>query len=239
MYNTREIVAGLEGWLNDEIINSHVGRNQILDNWQQLREDIGKNVTDPTNQDSRKYTGHVHRFNILMTAVDADTLATNDFATGKAIHHSLMFVSGGFRKACALRAANQEEYEDMRLRGPQPLSTNLRQAIIKAKVGFAEDGVSFESLLNRATFLSGRVLRRHSSMNDWMQINPRELLQPQAVTSVPVEKANDIQSAGIELAGRLILFAAQVRKGGLAAVPILEPKSISDVSKRPIYPFEA
>ena len=236
MFDTQRIVAGLEGWLREEVTNSHSGRNAVLDDWRQLREDIVRDIADPENQDSRKYHGHVQRFTILMEAVDDEVLETNDFVAGKAIHHALIFVSGGFRKVCALRAANQTEYEDMRLRGECPVNVDTGRAIIKAKVGHAEDGESFQSLQKRALFLSGRILRRHDALSEWMQDNPKELFRPQALASRPVELARDIQETGLELAGRLILFAAQSR-GALEQVPTLEPKSISDVSRQPIYPF--
>lgn len=115
------IARVINDWLSDEINESSSIRNAYLDNFDQLRTEISDGNT-PTS----KATSHFNRYEQTLKIYQAGM--SNDFFMGKIIHHSLMFVSGGFRRQSASESHTQQEY---RLNRRRAVSGVVMQNVVR------------------------------------------------------------------------------------------------------------
>jgi len=243
----KTVSEAIDWWLREEVRESNAGRNRILDN--SVIDEFAKTrrafMSDGStnNMDSAKSRGHYDRFRLLFSIVDEGTLGNNDRLVGKIIHHSLMFVSGGFRSQCFLQAADAAEYAHLRFARNQETNGAAGVNIEGIVAGIDRDQLLGSRKQTVATIIatSGRIneliYKAHGDIYDWFAANPTRVLDRLGDDEPPVQAALRCQEAGITLAASHMLVAAWLRTDGLAAVPILEPKSISDAARDPIYPL--
>lgn len=212
-YSPAAIAHTFESWLRDEVVNSTHGRNAVLDDFAALTAELA----DP--EPSSKAESHFNRYRQFMDAYHV--LRDDDFYIGRMIHHSLMFVSGGFRRECAIRSADRDEY--LRLRNS---STPHGIAMISAVELSLDDA------------LTARWPQRpiEDFVASCLDTNVQLFTEQSKHEPSALEGACESQRLGVGLAVAHLVMAAE-RRGSLAAVPILEPKSITDVSCAPLYPF--
>lgn len=239
------IVQGIDWWLREEVRESNAGRNVVLDDFSGMRESYLQN-SGSNSMDAAKITSHFGRFNLLVNNVDAEGLQ-RDFVAGKIIHHALMFVSGGFRTQCFLQAANQAEYEVLRFgRNSEPngaagvwIKDAVEATLGKDYVATPPQTLNIAQVLEESSKVNERIFENQLGIYGWLKSHPDHARSGLQEDSYPVELALDSQKAGLVLAISHIAVAASLREGKLSRVPVLEPKSISDVSSQPIYPFAA
>lgn len=168
----------------------------------------------------------------------------DDYVAGKFILYSLMFVSGGFRTQCFLQASSPDQYEDLRfgrndmVNGATGISIHqvLSEVVDPDRV-LINPNNSVDRLLRTSTEANELIFGAHQVIYPWFKANPDRAHAALHQDEEPVQAMLVCQEAGLALAASHILVAASLRDGDLTAVPFLQPKSITDASRTPLYPF--
>ncbi len=238
-----QIGRGIDLWLRQEVTESNKGRNHFLDSYFDMRQSyiLGE---DSHNFDVAKTTSHHGRFKIAVENLDETQVFTDSykFAVGKVIHHALMFVSGGFRTQAFLEASSQEQYIQNRFgrlndyNGAIGLSLNEQIDDVLCKI---DAETSMQVLRGSSLAKNDEIYNQHRSIYAWFASHAEKLTTDLSRDSEPVQAALTQQKLGLAIAVSHIAFFGNRIEGGIARVPFLEPKSISDVSRQPIYPLAA
>lgn len=174
------------------------------------------------------------RFKRLMGIVDEPTLR-EDFPVGKILHHSLMFVSGGFRTQCFLQAGGKSSYEQLRFGQDRVVGIDLAETVAQT-LEVRGEHTSAADLVSHSLHVNNEIAQTPQSIYEWFVNNPSYAYEPLEGDEPPVLSMLEVQRLSVGLAASYIAVAANLR-GGLELVPFLEPKSISDASDTPIYPL--
>jgi hypothetical protein len=232
-----EIISGaIDEWLREEVAESHAARNSYLDDYAKFAAAYDPNATGVENDDVKKARNHYERFTRLMRLRQDPLNATDDFFIGKTIHHSLMFVSGGFRRECLFLANSQYEYERLRF-GQQDYMYGASSIDIPNAVTLAiAQAKTDRDIIGTSIAINEEIYSKQKEADEWMLGNSRRLVDVE-VSDLPVTISHERQIHGINLAVGHIVMTAAERGGDLSRVPFLEAKSISDVSQTPYYPL--
>lgn len=231
--------AAIDNWLRQEVIESRDGRNKVLDTYVERRAGFADRTSMAAVADLQKSSGHFTRYNRLLSLVDEATLRDEDYVVAKLIHHSLMFVSGGFRLEATLRAGTQAEYEELRFGGLDKPNGATSGAIDACVSSIFDDELDLQTYVEMNHELNEDIRANNLSIYAWFRDNPRRAYDALAVDDEPVEAMQYTQNSGLLLAASHIAIAASLRNSDLSAIPFLEPKSITDTSPTPIYPISA
>lgn len=245
MSETAAVIAnGVDKWLRDEVQESHDGRNRFLDDFAATRASYLTGTT-AYDLDIAKIASHYGRFKLVAEGVASLSSKPNErgeYAIAKAIHHALMFVSGGFRTQAFLEASSQDEYEHNRFSRLHEfngatsidLTTGIGELLVEAS------GISTAQELKEYSLdHNENIYAERPKMYQWFSDNPERAYHALSPNDLPVEIAVETQKRGLAIALGHIAFFGNRLEAGLAGVPFLEPKSISDVSPHPIYPLAA
>lgn len=235
--SSEETISGaIDQWLRDEVIESHSGRNNFLDDYEKFAAVYDADTTVENNDDAQKAQAHHSRFARLMAMRSDSHSAENDFFLGKIIHHSLMFVSGGFRRECLFLANIQYEYERLRFGQLEYISGASSIDIPNAVTLALVQAKNNQDIIGTSLAINDEIYSRQQEAEEWMISNNKRLVDVEA-SDLPVTISHERQVHGINLAvGHIVMIAAE-RGGDLSRVPFLEAKSISDVSQTPYYPL--
>jgi hypothetical protein len=242
MSQTEVVIAkSIDQWLRAEVVESACGPNNIWDNQIHVRGAYGRPHAE--NPDALKAEGHHNRFNLLMEQYPDPEFYNNDFFTGKVIHHALMLVSGNFRTQCYMQASGQQGYEALRFERNGEYNgaagVDILPAVREGIDTFKDFGAeNLTDMVVRSLAMNHSIHDTHGQIHRWHAMHPQRAMDSLTTFEEPVIAALKCQELGIQLAAGHISLAAQLRRGDLTRVPILEAKSISRVSKQPVYPFQ-
>jgi|GEM_PF-5312164 len=235
-----QISDALTAWFDGEIKSSMASRNAILDNFATWHQWLKMPLTNPSNGNYRRPSGHTDRLRVF-TDQGFVRRPWDDQVFARQIFCAQMFVSGLFRNECMLLSSNQEEYLKRR-GGTNPVGISIAQVVGNRLRQLKDAGKNpaFQ-LTTKPTITFGDLAERTHFMNNRM---PRvlQLLHTYGADEVSREQSptvtmlRETQKDWISLATDYILYAAQTREGGLADVPFWEPKSISE-DPQIYYPF--
>jgi hypothetical protein len=236
MSSVETISGAIDQWLRDEVQESHAARNNYLDDYAKFAAAYDTIITDVENDDAKKAKSHYERFTRLMRLRQDPLNATDDFFIGKIIHHSLMFVSGGFRRECLFLANSQYEYEKLRF-GQLEYTNSASSIDLPNAVTLAlAQANNSRDIIRTSVAINEEIYAKQQEADKWMLGNNKRLVDVEA-SDLPVTISHEKQVLGINLAvGHIVMVAAE-RDGDLSRVPFLEAKSISDVSQAPYYPL--
>lgn len=212
------ITEAMEDWLLAEVEESRIGRNAVLDN-----------IYRPNFIDGGKREGHFNRL-VLWTRQFANE-SHHDYMTARQLFATQMKLSGLFRIQCRILASSQEDYEQRRF-GNYPSGINIGRQVnyhLNESAG--------------STDLASKTIGLERLVADTLRLNEEEY---DSLGRLPNQtnlrrignyiKLQRMQREWLDLSTDYIIYAAQVREGNLAAVPFLEPKSISE-NPQTYYPF--
>lgn len=229
------IAAGIDQWLRREVVTSSSGQNRVRDN----HADVRSSYLQPDGPDALKTSGHYDRFRHLLEQYPA--LSGDDRFIARLIHHALMFVSGSARTQWHLQASTQEEYAALRFgrifEYNGAAGINILRAVhegIALFKKFGPEDVSSVAVCSHA--MNRMILDGHNRIFEWHMEHPERATEALAIDEGPVPALLACQEISVQLTAAHISFTARCR-GGLEHVPVLEPKSISEVSEEPLYPF--
>ncbi len=242
MSTEAERLAGVvDDWLRAELQDSHQGRNSYLDNNRAFRRGAALPATDSRNVDAHKVNSHHTRFNLALSLRD-DPATRDDFFLAKVTHHALMFVSGGFRNYCHFRADNQADYEILRFGlMNEPGGGTTEDIEWAAETAWRDSGTlsareARQHFVRRGQAANDRILRRQMAVYDWMA-DHRYARGRLGEGTLPVRVSRERQRLGLGVALSHMALVALERGGDLSQIPMLDARSITDVSPVPTYPL--
>jgi hypothetical protein len=219
--------------------NAEDSRNKYLDNLDRFHADLLLPYGDERNYTSHKTLSHLGRLGVWWQGFVADP--RDDYMTARQIFGHQMRISGCRKAELLLRATSQEDYQRLR-REAAPVGVNIGLFVTSrtfqhfgrlpepdelagAKLGLDE--------LHQAT----AELITHSNTQAKEFYRSGKHYAGQADSPITAS-LRDEQRRWTELAVDHILYAAQIRGGNLARVPLLHPVSISDQpTPAEHYPF--
>lgn len=228
-------VSGVfEHWLGQEVRTSNLDRNKYLDNFELMRERITLGFDNEDNWSVQKHNSHMRRLPRWWEAFKGNI--EDDKAAALITFHALMEVSGMHRVTSYIRANSQEEYLRQRqeitaVRVRKPVKQTFDEYLPGKFVDFSNATVNFEDLERRkdiAAAIGDRVMTLVSQRLS-------KGLDTATADSECVTQMRLSSSAWLKLATASVIFNAKVRDGSLPAVPLYEPRTISDAEV--YYPF--
>ena len=239
------IADGLEHWVMKEVGSSFVGRNHVLDDFRDWRGSLSLPYDDPGNFNARKNKNHhsqlINWTNGLVEFYDGLTDEQADYMLARQMFRAQMYLSGLFRVACFMRASDQEDYCRRRLdqRDHVGLDVDPRTPItdrLYRLYDYVPDSDGFRPKLTLPD-LAARTLDLNEEQRDYVKelhVSGRGDIGEEE--SPTIDMIIGMEKKWIGHLVDYIAFVASERGGHLAAVPFLEPKSISD-DPQPYYPF--
>lgn len=248
-----EISAVIEDWLAAEVISSGTERNEVLDDYKKVLKTIDKGYGDDSNWIYNKHNSHVYvRMPIWWEAfLNTDpTDPTYDEWSAKIAFNALMQMSGTYRNQCYLQAADPEINPDdyINRRRSKPIGFNPINAVNdRLATHFLAETWSEEANFSKANIdirkldqKRQKTIRRGNESITTMLRRVADGKDLHQEKSKSVNEMLDAQYNWLTFVVDCVTFAAKVRDGELAAVPLLEPKSISAIPPpEVIYPFAA
>lgn len=229
------ITRGISSWLDQEAARSSVDHNVYLDNLDRARRDLALSLDDTTSYQAAKPHSHHNRQRLWGEAMIADP--SNDFATARHIFNLLMQMSGSARNIRYFQAASQEDYLE-RKRRKNIAGIDVFGAVSAGirKLRQPDSGsLVVPSAEEIQAVTLGQFEQKEKMLAELRNRVPEDFGKEEspAVTALQEE-----QRQWAQLVASSVLMAREYRSGDLAAVPVLEPKSISD-EPQVIYPFAA
>jgi hypothetical protein len=242
--NVELIASGMEDWLKKEVGSSAMGRNAVLDNFKEWHASLLLPYDAPGNVNAGKNKGHYGRLinwtDGMVEGYDDFSQEEADYMLARQMFCAQMYLSGLFRVACFLQAKDQEDYYRRRMeqRDHVGLDIDSRQAIT-SRLYRLYDYIPDESF--RPVLTLSEVTSRTLELNDEQRDYVRELHisgkdDIGKEKSPTIDAIHNMEGKWVSHLVDYISFVASERGGQLAAVPFLEPKSISD-DPQPYYPF--
>lgn len=238
-----EIAGELNLWLATEIVNADGGRNHYLSDFQDRRNDLFKSFDDPTNFQSQKAKSHYDRFFQWVNPYTEDDFRYDDWFAARLTFASLMEISGSYRKQCFLEAADEQDY--LKRRYGRPIGIDMDEVVrkeldpIRLEATFElNEEERLRQIVNRSHDVNNKSLVLHKLLHTWAIAHPKDSGSIASGEAKPIVAMKDAQRMWAGLAVAHIVVAASFRDSDFGAVPLLEPKSITDVSQI-LYPFAA
>lgn len=234
----RTIGVTFEHWLADEVKSSGQGNNAILDNYDDAISGIVGGWDHPKNFGRIKHESHVdNRMPLWWAQYEQDP--ENDLVSAKLLFNGLMQISGAYRTQCYLQARGAQDY--LWRRSGRPVGINLESEAMARLINvvpgndLSEAEMSVEDLgseVERVSRIGETALKNVSKYNTNTGRDLRRANSPS------VQEMAMAQHAWARFSIDCVIVAAKIRGGELAAVPFLEPKSIS-LEPQVIYPMAA
>jgi hypothetical protein len=247
MSNTRlspspEHITGVfTAWLVQEISNANRGRNALLSNYEERRRDLAKSFDDQSNVPAHKAKSHHDRFISWITAYKEPGLKNSDPLTARLIFACLMNISGGYRTQCLLEAVDAAGYT--RRREQQPVGVDMLTVVAEELTLDKLAAVASMSEDERLDAIIGRSLAANTTALDLYKSIYLPATRPEESKDnwTPGSDSQTIATKKIQtmwtgLAAAHVVVAASFRNDKYAAVPFLEPMSITD-TQGCIYPL--
>ncbi|MDB5166230.1 MAG: hypothetical protein JWM37_302 [Candidatus Saccharibacteria bacterium] len=241
--HSEKIADVMTDWLRQEIVNADQGRNSYLSDYRKRRNDLFKPFDDSSNFLARKAKSHYSRLVQWVAPYKEEGFRRNDTFAAKLIFASMMEIAGSYRKQCIFEAADANDYHQRRY--TQPAGINIGQLAAAELTTVSLDSVTGMDEQARLDYIIGRTLQvnddnlqLHKQIHTWAIAHPREEGSIATRDGEPVRAMQEAQGHCASLAVAHIVVAASFRDGDYAAVPFLEPKSITDVAGT-IYPLAA
>lgn len=236
-----KLAGAVDVWLRQELQDSHTGRNGYLDDNHAFRMGTPLPPSDSRNVDAQKVSSHHARFNLALS-LRSDPAAQDDFFLAKITHHALMFVSGGFRNYCHFRADDQADYEALRFGridetgGATTEDIEWAAEIALLDVRSSSVSEARQRFIERGQIANDRILRRQMAVYEWLA-DHRYAQGSLGENTLPVRVSRERQRLGLGVALSHMVLVALERDGDLAQIPMLDARSITDVSATPSYPL--
>jgi hypothetical protein len=246
------IAQTFENWLRAEVISSGIERNTVLDDYERALPGLKRGYDDPENYVAAKHEAHVFTRMPIWWEAFVTTPPEHpkyDEMAAQISFNALMQVSGTYRDQCYLQATDPEIDPDdyINRRQSRPIGVNNLPAVVNARLAthflandwdkeadFATASIDI-SELDRTRQKAIRIGDEAVKTMCARVAEGKDLHQEE---SESVREMLDAQYNWLTLAIDCVTLAAKIRRGDLAAVPFLEPKSISaDPPPQVIYPL--
>jgi hypothetical protein len=233
-------------WLKAEVDVSsrEYDRNQPLNELKNARASLYLGYDNPSNSIANKSQGHLTRLRTswwegytMSLDPDFDNHYQRDFQAAKLIFAGLMEVSGTYRDQCYVQARSQEDYQQLR---NGAIGIDINQVVLeRVERRLPADGDLGMSLLE----LSDLDFSREVSMDigglavKMFCDRAERRLDFNKRRSESVRLMKIAQKHWLNFVVDGVLYTAKRHDGVLAAVPFLEPISITDQSGKLYYPL--
>ena len=224
------VATAISGWLQAEVRHADSGTNAFLSNYPLERHCLSLAFDDENNLMTQKTRSHYQRRIQWVDPASNEGLWDNDWATGRVLFTSLMTLAGSYVA---------RRYEDV-LR-PAEILTIVRNELAKpetAELVEVEPEKRIAIITDMTLEANERNIAFHRALSEWVAGHPVDVGAMATWEDQPVQDMLAAESmwAGITVAQMVV--AASFRDDDYSRVPVLEPKSITDVSKV-IYPLAA
>lgn len=246
-HSSEAISQVFDDWLSAEVRSSAVEVNSYLDEYKTAIKGLKGGYGHEHNFLARKHEGHVHvRLpqaweTFTMSLEPGASEAEKEYQSAWLLFTPLMQVSGTYRAQCWFEASDGNDYLDRRQSRPsgidmQKTVADRLKVWLSNSDNFAGANITTEDLHRQLKLVSKagetsvkRVCARAVLGFDFGERDSRSSREMVAAQYNWASFATDC-----------LILAAKMRKGELAAVPFLEPKSISsDPPPEVIYPLAA
>lgn len=228
---------GFYDWLRAEVQTSRVERNRVLDEFDKAIEGLEGGWEHPYNFTARKAESHTDRLGPWFEAFTLEP--DDDFQAARIIFAGLMQISGGYRNQCYVEASDAADYIKRREKGVgidlrQPISARLH-INLKGAADFLDARMTLEQLDERRRSIETIGIKVTQSMAELVRLDKdNEIKRYRTRATLEAQTA---QFSWAAFTTDALTLVAKMR-GGLAGVPLLEPRSISDQSGITYYPFK-
>lgn len=225
-------------WLQAEIEESMQPQNgnSVLDNWHKFHLDLMLPFDSANNWNAQKAKGHYERLlKWTLLPEEQPQLVENDAFLGQQTWAALMFVSGAYRRQCFFQAADPEDYTHRR-KDEGPAAVDL-EAIAREHLATGPQVTVYKDTP------WGRLQQATLNLNE-ESFKAAKLVHECGVPglgredSEAVRLLTELQEKWAGLAVDYMAFAAQRAGKDWQAVPLLEPKSVSQ-DPQIYYPFSS
>jgi hypothetical protein len=234
------VAKALRDWLQEEIENSMIGRNAILDDWSQFKRDLKLPFDDFRNQDAGKARSHYDRLATwTLASEEYPDLLQDDYFIARQMFCAQMFISGAFRKQCFLEAGNAEEYIQKR-KNHGPTGINIEESVT-TRLNDHQTGNAFlrEPYKNtpEAQLIEKTLHANDTGLELSKDTHSTIISNPDSKVDVAIPLLMHAQDMWSRLIVDYIFYSALSKNGQLDNVPMLQPKSISE-NPQIYYPFK-
>jgi hypothetical protein len=234
------VAKALRDWLQEEIENSMIGRNAILDDWSQFKRDLKLPFDDFRNQDAGKARSHYDRLATwTLASEEYPDLLQDDYFIARQMFCAQMFISGAFRKQCFLEARNADEYIQKR-KNHGPAGIDIEESAT-TRLNDHQNGNAFLRGPYKNT-LEAQLIEKTLQANDTSLELSKDthntiFNNPDSKVDVAITRLMYAQDMWSSLTVDYIVYSALLKNGKLDDVPMLRPKSISE-NPQIYYPFK-
>lgn len=245
--SSETIASAFNDWLEAEVRSSGVEVNTYLDEYNQAIRGLRGGWDHPDNFTVHKHESHVdvrlpQAWETFIMSLEPDMAQEDkDYQSAWLLFTPLMQVSGSWRNQCYVQASDASDYLVRRHSQANGIDT---EAVVATRLkvwlpspdNFADANLTVDEL--------GRQLKNTSvtGRKALERVVERTVLgydfgEEESVSTHNMQVA---QEAWTAFSTDCVILAAKLRKGELAAVPFLEPKSISATPPpKVIYPLAA
>ncbi len=217
----------LDGWFEQEIDNSNQGQNSVLNDWDNFQRGFSLPF-GPANPISAKANSHYNRLNVFTEQAMQDSwYMNNDIFVARQIFCAQMSAAGAYRWQSFMQATSIDEYHSRRTHAP--IGVDL------TKIVSAQFDELAQIKLGEADILQATLQTNEASFKNTKHVVDHGMNDTGKKFSPSVETLQNTQDDWIKLAASYFVYAARER-GSLQAVPLWEPKSISE-DPQVYYPF--
>jgi hypothetical protein len=241
----KQISNAFYGWLSAEVKSSGID-NTYLDDYTEARRRLALGYNTDENWSAEKQESHLNRLEKIWWPPFVEQ-PQDDEQSANIEFSSLMFVSGAYRIQCYVQSQTPEEYDARR---GKAIGINMRQVVVEHLANilppsgnFSHANIVLQSRNTGETTLEDRKQAIVSEIGETTVKNVCERLYSGKdlglQDSPSVQEMLKAQKGWIEFATDSVALAAKMRRGELAAVPFLEPKSTSAKPvPKVIYPLD-
>jgi hypothetical protein len=225
------IARTLEDWLQEEIENSMIGRNAVLDDWSQFKRDLQLPFEDSRNQSAGKARSHYDRLSTwTLTAEQYPDLLQDDYYIARQMFCAQMSISGAFRKQCFLEARNAEEYIHKR-KNCGPAGINIEESVT-ARLNDHQTGNAFLrgpfKNTPEAQLIEKTLRTNDTSLEISKYAHSSIMSNPNSKDAVVIPLLRHAQDIWSNLTVDYIVYLSKQKNGHFGDIPMLQPKSISE-----------
>jgi hypothetical protein len=236
------VATAISDWLQSEVRHADSGTNAFLSNYPLERRCLSMAFDDENNLMTQKARSHYRRRIQWVDPASNEGLWENDWMTGRVLFASLMTLAGCYRTQDYLEAADAEDYVARRYEEvlrPAEILSAVRNELAKPEtieLVEAAPNKRIAIVTDMTLEANERNIAYHRALSEWVASHPVDVGAMAAWEDQPVQDMLAAESMWTGTTVAQMVVAASFRDDDYSRVPVLEPKSITDVSKV-IYPL--
>lgn len=241
--SSANISSAVYDWLEAEVNSSSElqDRNSYLDDYTKVVSGMRAGWDHPDNLPARKLESHLDHLPVWFEAF-AGTSPNEEYfeyRSAKLIFAGLMQVSGCYRDQCYVEAGGADDYKSRR---QQVVGVSIQNTVrhrlsdfLPSSGQLSDASITIEELDSQRLEISRLDREAVRALCNRVKLGYDVGVEG----SVSAHKMQEAQTGWLSFTADSIILAAKLKKGELAGVPFLEPRSIKEQSGELHYPLKS